>query len=153
MSVKKFDLNIEKILEDWEVHHAIREVIANAIDEQLLTKTKDIEIFKDSKDETMRLLLLESLLRAKRTFLEFITGEYLNDGSLRCNLCGRIFKRMGITSHLARAHSEIWKNIRPYTDDIGKHLRQKDETGFHRKSGNVSYWRDTQRFLVNTTSC
>lgn len=49
MSVKKFDLNIEEILEDWEVHHAVREVIANAIDEQLLTKTKDIEIFKDSK--------------------------------------------------------------------------------------------------------
>ena len=49
MSVKKFDLNIEKILEDWEVHHAIREVIANAIDEQLLTKTRDIDIFKDSK--------------------------------------------------------------------------------------------------------
>ena len=47
MSVKKFDLNIEKILEDWDVSDAIREVIANALDEQLLTKTKDIEIFKD----------------------------------------------------------------------------------------------------------
>jgi len=46
---KKFDLNIEKILEDWEVYHAIREVIANAIDERLLTKTKDIQIYKDSK--------------------------------------------------------------------------------------------------------
>ncbi|MEM2914351.1 MAG: ATP-binding protein, partial [Candidatus Bathyarchaeia archaeon] len=46
---KKFDLNIEKILEDWEVYHAIREIIANAIDEQILTKTKDIEIFKDPK--------------------------------------------------------------------------------------------------------
>jgi len=46
---KKFDLNIEKILEDWEVYHAIREVVANAIDEQLLTKTKDIQIYKDSK--------------------------------------------------------------------------------------------------------
>lgn len=44
---KKFDLNIEKILEDWEIYHAIREVIANAIDEQILTKTKDIQIFKD----------------------------------------------------------------------------------------------------------
>jgi len=44
---KKFDLNVEKILEDWEVYHAIREVIANAIDEQVLTKTKDIEISKD----------------------------------------------------------------------------------------------------------
>ncbi|OGC88171.1 MAG: D-tyrosyl-tRNA deacylase [candidate division Zixibacteria bacterium RBG_16_48_11] len=48
-SVKKFDLNIEKVLEDWEVYHAIREVIANALDEQVLTKTKDIEIVKDRK--------------------------------------------------------------------------------------------------------
>jgi hypothetical protein len=45
--MKKFDLNIEKVLEDWEVFHGIREVIANAIDEQLLTNTKDIEISKD----------------------------------------------------------------------------------------------------------
>lgn len=43
---KKFDLNIETILEDWEVYHAVREIIANAIDEQLLTNTKDIEIVK-----------------------------------------------------------------------------------------------------------
>ena len=42
-------MNIEEILEDWELYDAIREVIANAIDEQLLTKTRDIEIFKDSK--------------------------------------------------------------------------------------------------------
>lgn len=47
IAMKKFDLNIEKILEDWEVHHAIREIIANAIDEQLLTKTKTIQICKD----------------------------------------------------------------------------------------------------------
>lgn len=49
MNAKKFDLNIEKILEDWEVYHAIREVIANAIDEEILTSTKKIEIFKDKK--------------------------------------------------------------------------------------------------------
>lgn len=47
MKLRKFDLNIERILEDWEVFHAIREVIANALDEQVLTKSKDIEIFKD----------------------------------------------------------------------------------------------------------
>jgi len=45
--VKKFDLNIEKILENWDVCHAIREVIANALDEQALTKSKDVEISKD----------------------------------------------------------------------------------------------------------
>ena len=44
--VKEFDLNIEKILENWEIYHAIREIIANAFDEQILTKTKDVEIFK-----------------------------------------------------------------------------------------------------------
>jgi len=47
--MKKFDLNIEKVLEDWEVYHAIREVIANALDEQALTNTKDIEISQDQK--------------------------------------------------------------------------------------------------------
>jgi len=47
--VRKFDLNIEKVLEHWEIHHAIREIIANAIDEQRLTYTKEIDIFKDKK--------------------------------------------------------------------------------------------------------
>ena len=44
---RKFDLNIEKILEGWEISHAIREVIANALDEQALTNSKDVEITKD----------------------------------------------------------------------------------------------------------
>jgi hypothetical protein len=50
MATRLFDLNIEKVLEDWEVHHAIREVIANALDEHILTKTKEIEIFKDKQN-------------------------------------------------------------------------------------------------------
>lgn len=49
LEVREFDLNIEKILENWEVFHAIREIIANALDEQIITKTNDISIFK-SKD-------------------------------------------------------------------------------------------------------
>lgn len=44
--MKKFDLNIEKILTNWEIHHAVREIISNALDEQLITGTKDIKIFK-----------------------------------------------------------------------------------------------------------
>lgn len=44
--MKEFDLNIGKILEDWEIYHAIREIIANALDEQLLTDTAEIEILK-----------------------------------------------------------------------------------------------------------
>jgi len=49
-SMKKFDLNIEKILENWEVYHGIMEIIANAIDEQILTGSKDMNIFKDENN-------------------------------------------------------------------------------------------------------
>jgi len=52
--MKKFDLNIEKILENWETSHAIREIIANALDEQLLTKTKEVEIFKNGNSWLIR---------------------------------------------------------------------------------------------------
>lgn len=44
--MKKFDLNIENVLEDWEIHHAIRELIANAIDESIITNTERIIIEK-----------------------------------------------------------------------------------------------------------
>lgn len=43
-TVREFDLNIEKILENWENYHAIREIIANALDEQIVTKTSNIKI-------------------------------------------------------------------------------------------------------------
>ena len=52
--MKQFDLNIEKILENWETYHAIREIIANALDEQLLTDTKDVEITKESNTWRIR---------------------------------------------------------------------------------------------------
>lgn len=52
--MKKFDLNIEKILENWETSHAVREIIANALDEQLLTKTKEVEIFKNGNSWLIR---------------------------------------------------------------------------------------------------
>jgi hypothetical protein len=43
-----FDLNIEKVLEHWTIPFAIRELIANALDEQALTGTSEPVIFKDS---------------------------------------------------------------------------------------------------------
>jgi hypothetical protein len=45
--MKHFDLNIDKILENWDLHHAIRELIANAVDEAMLTTSGEPEIFKD----------------------------------------------------------------------------------------------------------
>lgn len=44
---RNFDLNVEKILEGWEISHAIREITANALDEQALTGTADIRISQD----------------------------------------------------------------------------------------------------------
>ena len=48
--MKYFDFNTDKILENWEVAHAIRELIANAIDESTLTKTRKPEINKVEND-------------------------------------------------------------------------------------------------------
>lgn len=49
--MKKFDLNIDRMLENWEVFHAIREIIANALDEQILTDTRDISISQEGCDQ------------------------------------------------------------------------------------------------------
>lgn len=49
MAIKEFDLNIEKVLENWSVAFAIREVIANALDEQTLTNTDSVQIYQDDK--------------------------------------------------------------------------------------------------------
>lgn len=49
MTTRSFDLNIEEVLENWEVEHALREVIANALDEQVLSKTTEIDISKDDQ--------------------------------------------------------------------------------------------------------
>ena len=51
MPFRPFDLNIEEVLENWEVEHALRELIANAIDEQALSETEGIEIFRDERGD------------------------------------------------------------------------------------------------------
>src|SRR5437899_3105316 len=43
-----FDLNVEEVLDHWETEHAIREIIANALGEQVLTGTSEVEIFDDA---------------------------------------------------------------------------------------------------------
>ena len=46
MSSRYFDLNIQRVLEHWSVSEALREIIANALDEQALTNTAEPEIFE-----------------------------------------------------------------------------------------------------------
>ena len=44
-----FDLNIQEILSNWEIHHALREIISNALDETTISKSDPISIYKDQK--------------------------------------------------------------------------------------------------------
>lgn len=48
MAKRFFDLNIQRVLEHWTVSEALREIIANALDEQALTATAEPEIFEHS---------------------------------------------------------------------------------------------------------
>jgi len=91
--------------------------------EQIQRETGTLE------DEKTRLLLLETLLMAKRTFLEFIVAEYIGNGSFRCKLCNGVFSRGGIRNHLSKSHPEKWKIVRPYTEEILQHLRTKGQSG------------------------
>lgn len=50
-STGKFDLNMEEVLEAWDISDAIREIIANALDEQALTETDQIEIYEDDSGQ------------------------------------------------------------------------------------------------------
>ncbi len=43
-NAKKFGLNIEQILEDWELYEAIRDIVFNSIDEEIWTNTETIII-------------------------------------------------------------------------------------------------------------
>src|SRR5713101_7949905 len=47
-TVRYFDLNIEKVLEHWSAADALRELIANALDEQALTDTREPEITEEA---------------------------------------------------------------------------------------------------------
>ncbi|MDQ3619017.1 MAG: ATP-binding protein [Actinomycetota bacterium] len=50
MAARLFDLNIEEVLDNWEVSHALREIISNAFDEQALSDTDDVLISKDDDE-------------------------------------------------------------------------------------------------------
>lgn len=109
--MKKFDLNIEKVLEDWEVYHAIREIIANALDEQALTNTKDMEFFQDDngawhirdfgrglKYEHLTQNENEEKLRNPNLIGKFGVG--LKDALATCD-------RKGIEVHIKSPHGDI----------------------------------------------
>ena len=82
--MKPFDLNMEEVLENWEVFHAIREIIANALDEQLITGTQKIEIYQTDitgesviSAEVFRLITLHKMKIQRNTADKKVLSENL----------------------------------------------------------------------------
>jgi hypothetical protein len=80
-------LNIERVLEHWEVHHALRELIANALDEQVLSGGRDIEIFKDTAERWH----IRDFGRGLR--IEHFT---LNEDDEKLNAAGAVIGKFGV---------------------------------------------------------
>jgi len=108
--IRQFDLNIERVLEHWTVAHALREIIANALDEQALTSTADPVVFKDDEGawhikDSGRGLRYEHLTqnenKEKLKNLGLVIGKFgvgLKDALATCDrhhIQVRIFSRYG----------------------------------------------------------
>lgn len=51
-----FDLNVERVLEHWPVAFAIREVVANALDEAALTSTAAPDFYCDTDGDDIAMI-------------------------------------------------------------------------------------------------
>ncbi len=47
--MRKFDLDIEKVLEDWDVSDSLREIIAGQLTRNFYPPTNNVRIYKDSE--------------------------------------------------------------------------------------------------------
>lgn len=110
--MKKFDLNIEKILENWETKHAVREIIANALDEQILTNTNEIQIIRNNDSNSW---IVKDFGRGLK-YEHFTQKE--NDEKLNANgVIGKFgiglkdalatFERKGVGVKIASKHGDI----------------------------------------------
>ncbi len=112
-----FDLNIEKVLEHWPVPFAIRELIANALDEQALTGTAEPAIFKDpggswhvaDEGRGVRYEHLTQNENAEKRRHPQVIGQF--GMGLKDALA--VFDRRGIGVHLRSAHADISTGRRP----------------------------------------
>ena len=116
-AAQAFDLNIEKVLEHWTIPFAIRELIANALDEQALTGTPDPAIFKDSGGcwhvtDTGRGVRYEHLTQnenAEKRRHPQVIGQF--GMGLKDALA--VFDRRGVGIGIRSAHADITTGRRP----------------------------------------
>src|SRR5215471_10057105 len=106
-----FDLNIEKVLEHWTIPFAVRELIANALDEQTLTGTAEPAIFKDNDGrwhiaDSGRGLRYEHLTQkedAEKSRHPEVVGQF--GMGLKDALA--VFDRRGVTVAIRSPHADI----------------------------------------------
>lgn len=109
---RNFDLNIEKILEGWEVKHAIRELIANALDEQVLSHTQDITISTDRSgnwhiQDFGRGIHYENLTQNENPEKLQNVGKVIGKFGVGLKDALATLNRRGILVHIKSAHCDI----------------------------------------------
>ncbi len=110
-SPRLFDLNIEEILENWDVEHALREVISNAFDEQNLTHTKEVQIFKDQSfwhiRDFGRGLTYEHLTQKENPEKQANPDLMIGKFGVGLKDAFATFDRKGIRFHIASKYGDI----------------------------------------------
>ena len=115
---REFDLNIEKVLEHWTLVHALREVIANALDEQALTGTAEPKIFRDDSGRVHvrdfgRGLRYEHLTQNESTEKHAQPDVVVGKFGVGLKDALATFDRHGVGVTIESAHASITTALRP----------------------------------------
>lgn len=139
-----FDLNIEKVLEHWPIPFAVREIIANALDEQAITGTADPSIVKlgDSVwaiSDRGRGVRYQHLTQKENTEKRRHPGVIGQFGmGLKDALA--VFHRRGIAVRIQSRHGDITTAMRPkggFPDIVTLHAAVSPPSEPHRDGTTV----------------
>ncbi len=120
---KLFDLNIIEILEDWKVYHAIREIIANAFDETILSNAKKQPLIElNSKTHE---LIIEDFGRG--ISIENLTQNESNEKMSSNIVIGRF--GVGLKDAIATFHRNQ-KNIKIFVKDLEISFKESPKQNF-----------------------
>ncbi|AKT40753.1 ATP-binding protein [Chondromyces crocatus] len=115
-----FDLNIGEILEAWSPRHAVRELIANALDEQALTETRDIVIAETAEGwiirDQGRGLRHEHLLQNENEEKLASSSKVIGKFGMGLKDALATFHRRGISIEIRSKHGDITLAERPKHD-------------------------------------
>ena len=109
---RNFDLNIERIPEGWEVRHAIRELIANALDEEALTDSREVTLTQDGERawtirDHGRGLRYENLTQNENEEKLRHPGKVIGKFGVGLKDALATLNRRGVQVHIRSQHCEI----------------------------------------------